>query len=229
METIPFDLVRMLIGDEPVWFLAEIVLRTTIIYLYTLALLRWIGGRSISQLSVVEFLLVIALGSAVGDAAFYPDVPLLHAMVVITVVVLIDKAMDYGIRRWQGVKNLVDGMPSEIVRDGRILCDGLISRGLGTLEVMELLRREGIENLGQVRYAYIESSGALSVFRVTTALPGLPIVPPPEIRAATIPSHGQPQCCANCGATTSGTQPCPHCGKSERALKSTAMQEGNTA
>lgn len=216
METTPFDLVRMLIGDEPPWFMAEIVFRTTVIYLYTLALLRWIGGRSISQLSVVEFLLVIALGSAVGDAAFYPDVPMLHAMAVITVVVLIDKAMDYGIRRWRPVKNMIDGMPSEILRDGRILCNGMAARGMGTLEVMELLRRQGIENLGQVRYAYIEASGALSVFRAVPPIAGLAIVPPPELRVAAPPAEGQPRCCTNCGAITPADT-CPHCGAKGRS------------
>ena len=43
-------------------------------------MLRWIGSRTIAQLSTVEFLLVIALGSAVGDSMFYAEVPLLHAL-----------------------------------------------------------------------------------------------------------------------------------------------------
>ena len=82
-----FDLKRMLIGDESPLFLLEIVVRTLIVYVYALLLLRWLGSRTIGQLSTVEFLLVIALGSAVGDAMFYPDVPLVHAMLVVTVVV----------------------------------------------------------------------------------------------------------------------------------------------
>jgi uncharacterized membrane protein YcaP (DUF421 family) len=77
----------MLWGDEPPLFLLEIVFRTMVIYGYTMALMRWLGSRTIGQLSSIEFLLVIALGSAVGDAMFYPDVPLLHAIAVITVVV----------------------------------------------------------------------------------------------------------------------------------------------
>ncbi|MDP3264688.1 MAG: hypothetical protein U1E06_13565 [Tabrizicola sp.] len=53
------------------------MIRTLIIYAYSLLLIRWIGGRGVAQMSVVEFLLVVALGSAVGDAMFYGDVPLL--------------------------------------------------------------------------------------------------------------------------------------------------------
>ena len=79
----PFDLQRMFLGEQPLLFYAEILVRTLIIYAYTLVMIRWIGGRGVAQLSMVEFVLVIALGSAVGDAMFYPDVPLLAAMLVI--------------------------------------------------------------------------------------------------------------------------------------------------
>ena len=59
-----FDWQRIFVGDEPPLFLLEIVFRIAVIWPWTMILLRWIGGRSISQLSLVEFLLVIALGSA---------------------------------------------------------------------------------------------------------------------------------------------------------------------
>lgn len=75
----PFDWFRLFLGEDPPLFYLEIVFRILVIWIWTMVLLRWIGGRSISQLSVVEFLLVIALGSAVGDAMFYPEVPLAHA------------------------------------------------------------------------------------------------------------------------------------------------------
>ena len=54
----------MFLGDAPALFYAEILVRTVIIYGYTLLLIRWIGGRSVAQLSMVDTLLVIALGSA---------------------------------------------------------------------------------------------------------------------------------------------------------------------
>ena len=97
---VPFDLVRMFFGTDPALFYLEIVFRTCLIYLYALLLIRWVGGRGIAQMSTVEFLLVIALGSAVGDAMFYPEVPILHAMLVITaVVVVMDTEYGSGVGR----------------------------------------------------------------------------------------------------------------------------------
>src|SRR5690349_11505750 len=97
---------------------ARDIFRTLIVYVYALLLLRWLGSRTIGQLSTIEFLLVIALGSAVGDAMFYPDVPLLHALLVVTIVVLANKGLDMLIARFKTAERVIDGMPEEAIRDG---------------------------------------------------------------------------------------------------------------
>jgi uncharacterized membrane protein YcaP (DUF421 family) len=218
-----FDWQRMLIGDEPPLFLLEIVVRTVIIYIYSLLLLRWLGSRTIGQLSTVEFLLVIALGSAVGDAMFYPDVPLLHALLVVTVVVLANKGLDILIVKSKRAERAIDGVPQEAVRDGK-LCKGFLnSTSLGTSELFQQLRHNGVEQLGQVAHAYIESGGALTVFRANgQPRPGLPIVPPweieppTELRATDLVDSDTHLACLRCGNTVkfaSAAAPglCPNC------------------
>lgn len=213
-DIVPFDWQRMLLGDAPPLFLLEILFRVVVIWLWTAALLRWIGGRSISQLSIVEFLLVIALGSAVGDALFYPEVPLLHAMLVILAIVCLDKAVDIAIRRWSRAKTLIDGNPVQVVAEGRILHDRIGARQMGALELMEMLRMKGVENLGTVRAAWLEPSGGLSVFPADPPRPGLPIVPPVEV-AALPPPGSDSACCTCCGRVQPRPAPaCPDCGGS---------------
>jgi uncharacterized membrane protein YcaP (DUF421 family) len=211
---IPFDWARMFLGDQPPLFLLEILFRTVFMYAYTLLLLRWIGGRSVAQLSVVEFLLVIALGSAVGDSLFYPDVPLVHAMLVITVVVVIDKLIDMSVRRWRTAKLAFNGRAVQLVDRGRILKDGTLDRHIGDLELMELLRLKGIVNLGEVQSAYMEPNGQLSVVRADPPENGLAIVPPWEIAPPPYPTANEAAVCVGCGARLPPEPvPCPHCGE----------------
>lgn len=217
---VAFDLWRMLAGNGPPLFYAEIVVRTLVIYFYTLILLRWIGSRTISQLSTVEFLLVIALGSAVGDAAFYPEVPLLHAMLVVTAVVLINKAIDLLIYRFKTAKRLVDGEPVEVVRAGVLTSEGLSHRNLAVPELHETLRLNGIANLGEVSFAHVEPGGQMSVFRFAEPRPGLPLVP---LKRRTIDEDdlremagGKLIACCHCGSTRpassmQGLEPCGIC------------------
>lgn len=221
---VAFDLGRMLIGDEPPLFLLEIVLRTVIIYAYTLFLIRWIGSRSIGQLSLVEFLLVIALGSAVGDAMFYPDVPLIHCMAVITVVVLLDKSLSYVVARNRKLEDVIEGISIEVVRDGGILWKALKRMNVGHDELFEQLRLKQVRHLGQVRAAYFETNGLLSVFQFDDAAArrGLSIEPPwdvskpTEFRSGTTVAQQRRLACVQCAEVLELSPgqtipPCPRC------------------
>lgn len=219
------DWQRMLIGDDSPLIFLEILIRTFIIYFYTLVLLRWLGGRAIGQLSTVEFLLVIALGSAVGDAMFYPDVPLVHAMAVVTLVVLANKGLDMAMARNRGFERAIDGEPKEAVRQGMIPSSFLSGKALTTNELAQQLRQKGIEHLGQVEHAYVETDGVLTVFKSAPGTrPGLPIVPPWEIerpRALAADEHADgPLACMRCGFLAQPTQrgTCPNCGTREWTL-----------
>lgn len=222
---VPFDLVRMFLGTEPALFYLEIVFRTCFIYVYALLMVRWVGSRGIAQLSTVEFLLVIALGSAVGDAMFYPEVPLLHAMLVITFVILINKGLDILIFRFRTVEKAMDGETAQVIRDGVIDLKTMHDRKLGRNELFQGLREQGCKNLGEIERAYLESSGRFSVFRRSKPVLGLPVEPdwdiePPLVLepGSKIPNELKLSCC-RCGhllpdlETTPAA--CPNCsGKS---------------
>lgn len=225
---VAFDLKRMLIGDEPPLFMLEIVVRTIIIYAYTLLLLRWLGSRTVGQLSTVEFLLVIALGSAVGDAMFYPDVPLLQAMLVVTVVVVANKVLDLSISKSRRAERLLDGKPREVVRDGVIARQFLDENWMSRYELFQKLREAGIEQLGEVRRAYIEKDGKVTVFCQRDDKPaGLPIVPPSQIEPHQLvspngrPAHDRKLVCATCGNRHEGPEHCTNCESTEWTLAST--------
>ncbi len=202
-------MMRMFFGTDPALFYLEIVFRTCVVYAYALLLIRWVGGRGIAQMSTVEFLLVIALGSAVGDAIFYPEVPLFHAMLVITVVVVINKALDILIFQFRSVEKTIDGMTVEVIRDGVIIVPTLRHSSIGKSELFESLREHGYGNLGEVRQAYLESSGRFSFFRSKPPRPGLPVEPawdvrPPQMYGPGAEVGGKSTACCNCGTVIYG-------------------------
>jgi uncharacterized membrane protein YcaP (DUF421 family) len=155
---------RIFLGDLTWIAVLEILLRTAVLYLYTLVLIRLVGKRGLGQLSPFELLIIVALGSAVGDPMFYPEVPVLSGMVVITAVVGLERLFVFLTERNQTMENLIESVPVCVVADGNLVQENLDKEDLSKHEIQMLLRLEGVENLGDVRRAYLEPTGKVSVF-----------------------------------------------------------------
>lgn len=205
MET--FDWQRMWVGDLSWGFALEIVLRSTIMYVYAFGMVRLMGKRTTQQLSPFEFLIVIALGSAVGDPMFYPEVPLLAALLVITVIVGLEKLMALGGQFSTRFERSVEGKVHTIIVDGCLDLVGMKEETIAREELFGELRSAGIEQLGQIKYACVEQSGRISVLNYPEAevRPGLAIVPPWDVlappcyrMAEDVPSAGM-YVCHRCG------------------------------
>lgn len=219
-EVVPFDLARMFLGDVPPLFLLEIVFRTAVIFLWLVFLLRITGKRGLAQLSPLELAIVIGLGSAAGDPMFYPEVPLLHAMLVLALVVGFQRLLAHLVVRSETVETFVEGTPVELVRDGVMIPGSLHRSGLSREDLFERLRAQGVRQLGEVQRAYFEQDGNLTVFsHAGEAPPGLAVVPPwdlePPRPIAAGEQHSGEVACMTCGTREQRPEPlppCPRCG-----------------
>jgi uncharacterized membrane protein YcaP (DUF421 family) len=223
-----FDLERMFLGEDiPPAFTLEIAFRTAFMYLYALLVLRLMGKRGINQLTAFDYAVIIALGSAVGDPMFYHDIPLLHGMVVMTVIVALERLLSAVISSSPRADAFLQGTAEELVRDGRLALDRMRREGMSREDVFTGLRQVGVEQLGQVKRAYVEESGQLSVFCYAPGKvrAGLPLVPPWDLEepdrlpSGTVLPDGGDFACFECGLVAHVSPggrlpPCASCGGS---------------
>ncbi len=110
-----FDWQRMALDKVPVEFPAEVALRCS---LYTFVLvfifLKITGRRGVRQMSLFEVLIILTLGSAAGDVAFYDDVPLLPVLVVFVTLALLYR----GIMWLMGHSEKLEDLLGETYRSG---------------------------------------------------------------------------------------------------------------
>jgi len=175
-----FDLNRLLIGEQlPYSFLLEVLLRSAVMFLMVLIILRISGKRGIKQLSVFELAIFISLGSAAGDPMFYQEVGLLPAIVVLVVVISLYKGITFLTGRFERIEEYVEGKPVKLIEDGKIIYEAFRKESLAYDELFAHLRQHSVSHLGQVKCAYLETSGDLSIFYFPDdeVVPGLPILP----------------------------------------------------
>lgn len=173
------DWTNLFHGTLPYQYLFEITVRTVIMFLFLLFVLKFLSKRGVKQLSVFELAILIALGSATGDPMFYKDIPVLHGITVLIVVIFLYRTITFFTARSKKMEIVLEGKPVCLLENGRIKYDNYKKIGLPYDKFFGELRLHGIEHLGQLKKVYLETSGELSVypFLKEAVIPGLPILP----------------------------------------------------
>lgn len=198
-----FDWHRIFFSDHQSKFFLEILFRTPIMFLAVLAVLRLTGKRGGQQFSIFEIVMIITLGSAAGDAMFYEEVGLLHALAVFVVIIIIYKLVVWIITKSEKAEIILEGGPVYIIREGRLCHEEISGDEMGADEFFAELRFQNVQHLGQVKIAIMEANGKISVFYYPEAQVryGLPILPDVyEERLTCIPRTGI-YSCVRCGHT----------------------------
>lgn len=210
-----FDWERFFIYDYPVPYLLEILLRGFIIYMVVLIALRFTGRRGIKQLSLLELILLITLGSASGDFIFYRYVPVIPVVFVFIAIISFYKFTAYLISKNDKVRSLLEGEPIVLIEDGRFVYENLDIESYSKKEHYAQLRLNNVEHLGQIKRAILETSGDISLyfFPDKDIRFGLPIIPPFKRPANDIKETGM-YSCMECGNTKELNTPrkCEVCG-----------------
>lgn len=215
-----FEWERMMLNELPLNFAFEVMFRSTIMFVVVLVALRATGKRGVKQLSIFETVIIIALGSAAGDPMFYEDVGLLPAFVVFTTVIFLYRGVTWLTGKSKWFEKLVEGETVCLIKEGRFSITEFKKESLAQDEFFSELRLKSIEHLGQVKNAYLEPSGEVSVFFYDDheVRPGLPLLPDLyKIKKKEIKKKGN-YACSFCGNTENlepGTAICPNCKRDE--------------
>lgn len=203
-----FEWQRILLNDLPFAFLFEVVLRSIIMFITLLIVLKLTGKRGVKQLSVFEMAIIISLGSAAGDPMFYEEVGLLPAIVVLIVVVLLYRLVTWLIGKNVWIERLIKGNTECLIEEGKFNYTKLNKESMALDEFFSELRLKSIEHLGQIKNAYFETSGDISIYYYEDKdiKPGLPITPNLfKTKTDTILTEGF-YACSICGDTKQQTQ-----------------------
>lgn len=159
-----FDWDRLLLGLPPKFYMVEILFKILVIYAILMMVLRLMGKRGQQDLSPMQQMLLIALGSAAGDALLYPSVPLVYAALILVGVTLLMVLLETLAERSRPLRDYMESRPRVLVREGRVDFDALRRERTTRRELYAELRMKGARSLSQVHCAVLEVTGDISVF-----------------------------------------------------------------
>lgn len=141
----------------------DTVLHTTAIYVLLLLLLALFGKRSLSSVTVFDFIVLILIAEAAGQVLLGEESVTTAVLAVITLLTL-SWLLDILAFRSERANTLLNDTPTVIVDDGRLLEDRARDFHLDTDDILRQARSaQGLERMDQVKYAILERDGQISI------------------------------------------------------------------
>lgn len=143
--------------------LVNSVLRTVVVYLTIVVALRLAGKRHVAQLSIVDFVLILLVSNAVQNAMVGPDTSLAGGLAAALTLIVVNRVLTELIARDEKLGRLVEGEPTLLVRNGKILEERLKREGIRREELEAAIREHGARDEKDCRSAILEIDGSISV------------------------------------------------------------------
>ena len=143
------------------WY--EIILRTFVVYVTVLVLLRTAGKRELGQMTPFDLVVILVIANAVQNAMTGGDNSLIGGIIAAATLTFVN----IGVGRWGSrvpfFDRLVRSEPTLLLQDGKPIKANLDRERVDIGELEMAAREHGIAELSQVAAAVLEEDGSISI------------------------------------------------------------------
>lgn len=145
--------------------LLSVTFRTIFFYFFVLFSYRIMGKREVGQLGVIDLVVAILIAELVAISIENKDDSIFLTIIPIIIVVVLEILLAYISMKSRKIRVFFDGKPSLIIGDGKINYHEMVKQRLSLDDLLIALRQNGIKDIEEVEYAFLESNGKISIFK----------------------------------------------------------------
>ena len=142
-----------------------IMIRTFILYWFILLIFRLMGKREVGELSIFDLVVFLLIAEVAGFSLDDPHSSFINAVVPVLMLFLIQMGVSYFSLKSKKFRDVMEGEPSILMRDGIIMEKEMRKQRYNLDDLLQQLREQQVGSIQSVSYAFLESSGNLSVFQ----------------------------------------------------------------
>ncbi len=141
---------------------------------------RFLSKRDLTQNTTFDLLIVLLLSNIVQNALIGDDNSVLGALTGAATLLLFSTGLNRLTAKNIKARRILEGQPILLVHNGRTLDDNLDKYAVSRADLNAGLRGQNMITIEDVRYAFLELDGTISVIR-TSEQSGTPNCMPPEM------------------------------------------------
>ena len=139
-------------------------MRTVILYLTMILVLRLMGKRQIGQMEPSEFVVTMLIANLASIPLEELEIPLTGGLIPIVTILVAEQILSRLTLKSIPLRKLLCGKPVILVENGRPSREALRRTRVTMDELMGHLRLKDVMDIRTVQYAILETNGSLSVF-----------------------------------------------------------------
>ena len=161
----------------------KVLIFSIVAYLTLFIIAKLLGKKQIAQLSFIDYVVGITIGSIAAEMATDTVNPFYHYIIAMTIFLVFDFAVTLISRKGALLKKLLCGRPLMIIENGKINYKELKKSKLTVDEVLGMARDKDYFDINQIAFGILETSGKLSILpkaeEKQPVCKDLSITPPP--------------------------------------------------
>jgi uncharacterized membrane protein YcaP (DUF421 family) len=146
----------------------ELVLRGTLVFWFLFGVFRFVMHRDVGSVGLADVLVLVLIADAAQNAMAGGYQSVTDGFILISTIVGWNYALDWGAYRFEWVRRMAEPPPILLVRAGHALQRNLRKEMMTHDDLMSKLREHGVDQLSQVKKAYMEGDGTVTVLRYDT-------------------------------------------------------------
>jgi uncharacterized membrane protein YcaP (DUF421 family) len=143
----------------------ELIVRSAIVYVFLIVILRISGKRQVGQLAPFDLVLLLILSNTVQNSMTGGDNSLVAGLISAATVVVLNYGVGLATFKSRRLESLIEGRPQVLIHDGKIFEDVMAKSQLTDHELQGALRQAGCGSIEDVHSAILENNGAISVIQ----------------------------------------------------------------
>ena len=161
----------------------KVLIFSVVAYITLFIIAKLLGKKQIAQLSFIDYVVGITIGSIAAEMATDTVNPFYHYIIAMTIFLVFDFVVTLISRKGVLMKKLLCGRPLMIIENGKINYKELKKSKLTVDEVLGMARDKDYFDINQIAFGILETSGKLSILPKAEEKPpvckDLSIIPPP--------------------------------------------------
>jgi uncharacterized membrane protein YcaP (DUF421 family) len=145
--------------------LAGVIVRGTLTYLLLFLILRFFLKRQTGVIGIADLLVVVLVADAAQNAMAAEYKSITEGALLVFTIVFWNYAVDWLGYRFPALQRFVRPPPLQLIKDGRMLVRNMRQEMITAEELNSQLRQQGIESCDEVKEAYIEGDGRISIIK----------------------------------------------------------------